>query len=140
MGIVADVDLFLQGTERSLSTAVADLGRFCVTGTDIFLEIRATHVTQGAATAQLKLLRGITGAADPGFLTMVAILAVVVVATLSANPEVFHMSPDFLGYGAFVLFKCAGNFGKGFLGIKHLLDTLTILQCQMFVFHLGPSF
>ena len=57
MGIVADIDLFLQGAERTFSTAVADVGRIEMPGTDILLEVRASEIADAAPVAKPESLR-----------------------------------------------------------------------------------
>ena len=57
VGIVTDIDFFLQGAERTLPTAVADIGRFSVTRTNILFEVRALEITYAAPMTQSESLR-----------------------------------------------------------------------------------
>ena len=57
MGVVADIELFLQGAERTFPTAVANIGRFCVSGTNILFEVRTLEITYAAPMTQSEVLR-----------------------------------------------------------------------------------
>ena len=44
MGIIANIDFFLQGAKRAFPAAITNIRRLDMTGADFLLEIRAVYV------------------------------------------------------------------------------------------------
>ena len=127
MGIVRYIHLFLQCAERTLPATVAYVRRLCVTGTFFLLKVWATQVAYGAAAAELELLKGVTSGTDMGLLTVITFLAGIVANSDCSHPNMVRVCTYFPGNGRLVLVERQSNLNKGFLGIEHLLDILTIL-------------